>query len=119
MLGELFATLYKPPAFDPLQQYPLVDYIYPGPQVGNDTPAHWSVEPKNEYAMAALGLLVLTIDGRGSPGRGQSFHTLQYQKTQTAGFLEDHGPLRPGRPAAIPTRRRSGTTPRPQSSRRM
>jgi dipeptidyl-peptidase 4 len=87
---ELFATLYKPPAFDPLQQYPLVDYIYPGPQVGNDTPTHWSVEPKNEYAMAALGLLVLTIDGRGSPGRGQSFHTLQYQKTQTAGFLEDH-----------------------------
>jgi dipeptidyl-peptidase 4 len=86
----LWATLYKPPGFDPLQRYPLVDYIYPGPQVGNDSPSHWSVEPKNEYAMAALGLLVLTIDGRGSPGRGQTFHTLQYQKTQTAGFLEDH-----------------------------
>jgi dipeptidyl-peptidase-4 len=86
----IFGTLYRPMGFDPDQAYPLVDYLYPGPQVGISSPCHWSVSPKNEHALAALGFVVLTLDARGTPGRGKPFHDSQYQVTQKAGYLEDH-----------------------------
>lgn len=86
----LKGTLYFPPGFDSDGTYPLIDDLYPGPQHPRASAAHWALCPGDELAFAALGFLVLTMDGRGTPGRGKGFHEFQYKAMQTAGYLTDH-----------------------------
>lgn len=73
----LHGLLYKPPGFEPGRKYPLLEYIYAGPQ------AVWA--PKTflqgghyPRAMAKAGYLVLVVDGRGTPERGPDFQRYAY-----------------------------------------
>jgi dienelactone hydrolase len=88
---DIHGILYRPPGFDPTKRYPVVDHPYPGPQVNRVWP---SFDPgymgSEAESVAALGFVVVAVDGRGTPGRSKAFHDLSYGHLDKAGFLEDH-----------------------------
>ncbi|WP_370933193.1 prolyl oligopeptidase family serine peptidase [Amycolatopsis sp. cg13] len=88
---DIYGVLYRPHGFDPAKKYPVVDNIYPGPQVTRTSP---SFDPGgmglDAEPLAALGFVVLAVDGRGTPGRNKSFHDASYGKLADAGSLDDH-----------------------------
>ena len=70
--------------------YPVVDYIYPGPQVGSvATRSFVSSSPGNPQALAELGFIVFTVDALGSPLRSKAFHDAYYGNMTDNG-IPDH-----------------------------
>ncbi|HWO68231.1 MAG TPA: DPP IV N-terminal domain-containing protein, partial [Umezawaea sp.] len=88
---DVHGVLYRPHGFDPAERYPVVDTLYPGPQVERVSPCFdpggtgLDAEP-----LAALGFAVVALDGRGTPGRSKAFHDVSYGDLAGAGCLEDH-----------------------------
>ncbi|UQI45205.1 S9 family peptidase [Streptomyces sp. HU2014] len=88
---DIYGVLYRPHGFDPARRYPVVDNVYPGPQVNRVAPCFdpggmgLDAEP-----LAALGFVVIAVDGRGTPGRSKSFHDASYGHLADAGGLADH-----------------------------
>ncbi|QIB64537.1 S9 family peptidase [Kineobactrum salinum] len=85
----LYGTLFKPANFDPQRSYPVIDSIYPGPQI-NRVSKRFLDDPMQAQALAELGFVVVTVDGRGTPLRGRAFRDLSYGNLGTAGSLQDH-----------------------------
>ncbi|WP_434212861.1 DPP IV N-terminal domain-containing protein [[Pseudomonas] boreopolis] len=75
---DLYGTLFKPSHFDPSKKYPIVDYIYPGPQTGSVRGRGFLVDHSGNQALAELGFIVIAIDGMGTPWRSKSFHDTWY-----------------------------------------
>jgi dipeptidyl-peptidase-4 len=87
----IYGVLYKPYGFDSGRRYPVVDHVYPGPHTRRVRhcfdPGWYGHEAE---AIAALGFVVLAIDGRGTPGRDKAFHDHSYRNLGSCGGLEDH-----------------------------
>lgn len=77
---EIHGVIYTPTDFDPARRYPVVDYIYGGP---------WISAVQKEYvptlgmhriaaSLAEMGLVVVMVDGRGTPGRDKAFQDATY-----------------------------------------
>ncbi|MFI6289905.1 DPP IV N-terminal domain-containing protein [Streptomyces sp. NPDC051018] len=89
---DVHGLLFLPPGFDEGAAYPVVDSPYPGPHHGRLDPSfegypHLDCEAE---AIAALGCVVVVVEGRGTPGRSRAFHDCSYGEYGRAGFLEDH-----------------------------
>ncbi|MCY0960983.1 S9 family peptidase [Streptomyces sp. H27-H5] len=88
---DIHGVLYRPRGFDPARRYPVVDNVYPGPQLDRVAP---SFDPGamglDAEPLAALGFVVVALDGRGTPGRSKSFHDASYGRLADAGCLADH-----------------------------
>jgi dipeptidyl aminopeptidase/acylaminoacyl peptidase len=88
---DIYGVLYRPRGFDPAQRYAVVDSVYPGPQVIRVAP---SFDPGgmglDAEPLAALGFVVVAVDGRGTPGRSKAFHDVSYGHLADAGCLADH-----------------------------
>ncbi|MCP2245601.1 S9 family peptidase [Lentzea aerocolonigenes] len=88
---DIYGVLYKPRGFDPSANYAVVDSVYPGPQVTRVDPCFdpggmgLDAEP-----LAAVGFVVVALDGRGTPGRSKAFLDVSYGNLADAGSLEDH-----------------------------
>jgi dipeptidyl aminopeptidase/acylaminoacyl peptidase len=76
-LTDLFGVMYKPSDFDSTRRYPVIDHIYPGPQVGSVGPWYWT-NGGEERALAELGFIVLELDHLGTPLRSKAFHDNYY-----------------------------------------
>jgi dipeptidyl aminopeptidase/acylaminoacyl peptidase len=74
----LYGMLFKPTNFDPSKKYPVVDYIYPGPQTGSVRGFSFLASRGDNQALAELGFIVVAIDGMGTPWRSASFHHYWY-----------------------------------------
>jgi dipeptidyl aminopeptidase/acylaminoacyl peptidase len=74
----LYGMMFKPTNFDPSKKYPVIDYIYPGPQTGSVRGRSFSAARLDHQAMAELGFIVVAIDGMGTPWRSTSFHHYWY-----------------------------------------
>ncbi len=86
----LHGFLWFPSDFDPDKTYPVVDYIYPGPQVGPIRSRQASVgQGGNAAALAELGFIVFQIDAMGTPGRDKAFHDAYYGNMRDNG-IPDH-----------------------------
>ncbi len=70
----LYGFMWKPTTFDASRKYPLVDYVYPGPQEGSCGPRSFHSSERDNQALADLGFLVMCLDGMGTPLRSKSFH---------------------------------------------
>ena len=70
----LYGFMWKPTNFDSSQKYPIVDYVYPGPQIGSCGSRSFSPSHGDDQALADLGFVVVCIDGMGTPFRSKSFH---------------------------------------------
>ena len=71
---DLYGMMFKPSNFDPSKKYPIIDYIYPGPQTGSVRGRSFSAARGDHQAMAELGFIVVAIDGMGTPWRSKAFH---------------------------------------------
>jgi dipeptidyl aminopeptidase/acylaminoacyl peptidase len=76
----IHGVIYTPADFDAARRYPVVDYIYGGP---------WISAVQKEYAptvsmqriaasLAQMGLVVVMVDARGTPGRDKAFQDATY-----------------------------------------
>jgi dipeptidyl-peptidase-4 len=75
---DLFGLMYKPTNLDAAKKYPIVNYIYPGPQGGSV--GFWGFTPArgDTQALAELGFAVVQIEGMGNPLRSKKFHDFYY-----------------------------------------
>ncbi|HEX7348313.1 MAG TPA: DPP IV N-terminal domain-containing protein [Rhodanobacteraceae bacterium] len=74
----LYGLMFKPANFDPAKQYPIIDYIYPGPQTGSVFTFSFAAARGDHQAMANLGFIVVALNGMGTPWRSASFHHYWY-----------------------------------------
>lgn len=85
---DIYGLMYKPSTFDPTKSYPILDHIYPGPQVGSVGRWGWSGTGESQ-ALAELGFIVVEIDHQGTPRRSKAFHDFYYRNMGDNG-IPDH-----------------------------
>lgn len=72
---DLYGLMFKPANLDPAKRYPIIDYIYPGPQQGSVQSWGFLAARSDSQSLAQLGFVVVAIDGMGSnPWRSQAFY---------------------------------------------
>ncbi|MBS1512083.1 MAG: DPP IV N-terminal domain-containing protein [Bacteroidetes bacterium] len=71
---DLYGLMFTPTNLDPSKKYPVINYIYPGPQGGGVGGRSFSASRGDHQALAELGFIVVVIDGTCNPGRSKSFH---------------------------------------------
>jgi dipeptidyl-peptidase 4 len=75
---DLYGLLFVPTKLDPQKKYPIVNYIYPGPQGGSVGTRSFLAARSDCQALAELGFVVIAIDGMGNPTRSKQFHDFYY-----------------------------------------
>jgi dipeptidyl aminopeptidase/acylaminoacyl peptidase len=75
---ELYGVLYKPHDFDPSRKYPVIDFIYAGPQTTVVPRTFADARGLHPQAFAQLGFITFVVDGRGTPERGKEFQDVVY-----------------------------------------
>ncbi len=82
---DLYGVMYKPFDFDSTRTYPIIDYVYPGPQV-EATVYPFSRMGVRTDRLAQAGFIVVTVGNRGGhPSRSKWYHNFGY------GNLRDYG----------------------------
>ena len=81
---DLYGVMYKPFDFDPAKKYPIIAYVYPGPQTEGVTK---NFNPRsNNISLAQFGFIVIEVGNRGGhPQRSKWYHNFGY------GNLRDYG----------------------------
>lgn len=75
---DLYGLMFTPTNLDPNKKYPVVNYIYPGPQGGGVGTRNFGAARGDHQALAELGFIVIIIDGTCNPDRSKSFHDVCY-----------------------------------------
>jgi dipeptidyl aminopeptidase/acylaminoacyl peptidase len=75
---DLYGLMFKPAHFDPTKKYPIIDYVYPGPQTGSVGSRSFNPARSDHQSLAELGFIVVAIDGMGTPWRSKAFHDAYY-----------------------------------------
>ena len=87
---QIEALVFKPSDYDPTRKYPVIDYIYGGPQIAYVPTSFAQGAYLDAASLAELGFVTVMIDGRGTAQRDRAFHTASYGKVETASNLDDH-----------------------------
>lgn len=86
----IYGALFKPADFDPTKRYPIIEDIYTGPHhVMTPKSFEAAMMSRNANSIAQLGVIAVTIDGRGTWGRSRAFQQVAYKNLHAVG-LEDH-----------------------------
>ncbi len=82
---DIWGNIYFPTHFDPSKKYPVIEYIYAGPQ---SSFVQKSFRPFMHAftGLAELGFIVVQIDGMGTSNRSKAFHDVCFQNLKDAGF---------------------------------
>lgn len=84
-ITDLYGVMYKPYDFDSTKVYPLVEYVYPGPQT-EAVDKSFSIRMNRTDRIAQVGFIVITVGNRGGhPDRSKWYHNYGY------GNLRDYG----------------------------
>lgn len=75
---DLYGLMFTPTNLDPNKKYPVIDYIYPGPQGGSVGSRSFSSGRGDNQALAELGFVVVQVDGMCNPLRSKKFHDSCY-----------------------------------------
>jgi dipeptidyl-peptidase-4 len=77
---DLYGLMFTPTNLDPNanKKYPIINYIYPGPQGGSVGSRSFSPARGDNQALAELGFVVVSIDGTCNPLRSKKFHDACY-----------------------------------------
>lgn len=75
---DLYGLMFTPTNLDTTKKYPVVNYIYPGPQGGGVGGRSFAASRGDHQALAELGFVVVIIDGTCNPDRSKSFHDVCY-----------------------------------------
>lgn len=82
---DIWGNIYFPTNFDSTKSYPIIEYIYAGPQ---SSFAQKSFRPFM-YAFSGLtelGFIVVQLDGMGTSNRSKAFHDICFKNLKDAGF---------------------------------
>jgi dipeptidyl-peptidase 4 len=71
---DVYGLLFRPANLDASQKYPVIDYIYPGPQGGSFGSHDFEASRRDSNSLAQLGFAVVAIEGMGNPKRSKAFH---------------------------------------------
>lgn len=81
---DIWGIIIRPTNFDPKKKYPVIEYIYAGPQ---DSFVPKSFSPYFAMqAQAELGFIVVQVDGMGTSNRSKDFHDVCWKNLGDAGF---------------------------------
>ncbi len=84
-ITDLYGVMYKPFNFDSTRLYPIIEYVYPGPQT-EAVNKSFSARLDRTDRLAQLGFIVITVGNRGGhPARSKWYHNYGY------GNLRDYG----------------------------
>jgi len=84
-ITDLYGVMYKPFDFDSTKKYPIIEYVYPGPQTESVNKS-FSKGMDRIDRLAQLGFVVVTMGNRGGhPARSKWYHNYGY------GNLRDYG----------------------------
>jgi dipeptidyl-peptidase 4 len=84
-ITDIYGVMYKPFNFDATKKYPIIEYVYPGPQTEAVNTA-FSKSMDRTDRLAQFGYIVVTVGNRGgNPARSKWYHTYGY------GNLRDYG----------------------------
>ncbi|HSK12154.1 MAG TPA: DPP IV N-terminal domain-containing protein, partial [Phnomibacter sp.] len=82
---DLYGVMYKPFDFDSTRKYPIIEYVYPGPQTEAVNKSFGRSTDRTDR-LAQVGFVVITIGNRGGhPARSKWYHNYGY------GNLRDYG----------------------------
>ncbi len=82
---DLYGVMYKPFDFDPNKIYPIIEYVYPGPQT-EAVNTQFTTSMDRVDRLAQFGFIVVTVGNRGGhPRRSKWYHNYGY------GDLRDYG----------------------------
>jgi len=83
-ITDLYGVMYKPFDFDENKKYPIIAYVYPGPQTESVTK---TFNPRStSMSLAQFGFIVIEVGNRGgNPQRSKWYHNYGY------GNLRDYG----------------------------
>ena len=84
---DIYGVMYKPYDFDPAKRYPIVAYVYPGPQT-EAVSKSFAASP-TEQGMAQFGMIVVTLGNRGGhPDRSKYYHNYGYGNARDYGLAD-------------------------------
>ncbi|MBO9633426.1 MAG: DPP IV N-terminal domain-containing protein [Chitinophagaceae bacterium] len=84
-ITDIYGVMYKPMDFDSTKKYPVIEYVYPGPQTEAVNKAFGRSMDRTDR-LANLGFIVITMGNRGGhPARSKWYHNYGY------GNLRDYG----------------------------
>ena len=75
---DLYGMMFVPKNLEAGKKYPIINNAYPGPQSGSAGSRAFNAARGDKQALAELGFVVVSIDGRGTPGRSKTFHDAYY-----------------------------------------
>jgi dipeptidyl-peptidase-4 len=80
----IHGVIWRPTNFEPGRRYPVIEYIYAGPQSAfvpkSFAPLH------GPRSIAELGFVVVQIDGMGTNWRSKAFHDVCWRNLKDGGF---------------------------------
>jgi len=86
---DLYGVMYKPFNFDSTKRYPVISYVYPGPQT-ESVPYSFTVSGGKNIALAQVGFIVVNFGHRGgSPMRSNYYHTFGYNDLRDYALADD------------------------------
>ncbi|QQL50761.1 S9 family peptidase [Mucilaginibacter ginkgonis] len=80
---DVYGLMFTPSKLDPSKKYPVIDYIYPGPQGGGVGSWSFAASRSDHQALAELGFVVVVIEGTSNPLRSKSYHDMSYGDMST------------------------------------
>jgi dipeptidyl aminopeptidase/acylaminoacyl peptidase len=84
-ITDIYGVMYKPFDFDSTKKYPIIEYVYPGPQT-EAVNKSFSKGMDRIDRLSQLGFIVVTLGNRGGhPARSKWYHNYGY------GNLRDYG----------------------------
>lgn len=84
-ITDLYGVMYKPFDFDSTKTYPIIEYVYPGPQTEAVNKSFGRSMDRIDR-LAQMGFIVISVGNRGGhPSRSKWYHTYGY------GNLRDYG----------------------------
>lgn len=84
-ITDLYGVMYKPFDFDSTRRYPIIEYVYPGPQTEAVNKSFGRSMDRIDR-LSQMGFIVVTVGNRGGhPARSKWYHTYGY------GNLRDYG----------------------------
>ncbi len=77
---DIYGLIYRPTNFSTSRHYPIINHVYPGPQIGScgNNPAGFKAAMGDNQSLAELGFIVICLDGTGTPSRSKAFHEAYY-----------------------------------------
>ena len=94
--NDIYGVIYRPPGFSPEKQYPVIDYVWSSRGAATVPVGPFHLDPMVGYtytlstALAALGFIVVSIEGRGTPFRGKDFQDYCVNDIAGEHVLDDH-----------------------------